>query len=946
VLQAAAARAPQLVVLDDLHAADPSSLLLLHFLVRDLRASPLMVVGTYREAEARLLPEVGKTLAQVAREACVLPLRRLDPREVSDFVTHATGAEPSAERVEAIHRRTEGNPLFLRELLRLEGAAERKPEGIREVVRARLSLLTPAVRRTLEAAAVLGRELDLDALVAIADAPLFDVNGQLALAEDAGIVEPLEQAGRFRFTHGLLREGLYDDLSPDRRAALHRAAAKSLARRDGEPLTELAHHLLRALPAVTVAEAADAALRAAERAMSLLAFEDAAALSVRAVELLEVAAGEERRLFEATLVLGSARIHAADLALGKASCLRAADLARGLHDGERFARAVLGCAYEYTPGVRDVALIGLLHEALAMLPDGDSALRARCMAQLAAERQPEPDARPPIELARAAVAMARRVGDADTLRFTLSMAGLAMLMFADPEERRAVSQEALRLALAVGDKMAAMRAHLCLATDCWELGDRAGADAHVRSYRALSDEFRHSRFRWTSLVLDLPSTLSEGRFDEAERSLRAAEPAMLEDESRGASMAAGPLGFCRAAERYEDLPALEARLRSTFGSLGHALSSCIGEMFIAELHARAGDRQRTEAQLAAVRAHPSFGEIQEATWLALLAEPCHLLGERELAERLYAALLPRAHRFLNLGYLGPSCEPPYSQRLGLLAQTLGRLDDAVAHLSDAESRMVQVGMKPHLARVRCELASVLLARAGAGDRERAAVLLKAAHSLAQELGQAALLPRISALVSEAGAVQPVARTRAPQEPAPSAPLLRLEREGDYYAIRYGARTLRLRDSRGLQVLAELLSCPGQELHVLQLVGADDDAGDRGDAGSVLDAEAVQRYRHRLLELREELEEAEGFADAARAERARGEIDFLSQELARAVGLGGRERRVGGAAERARTTVQKRLRGAIKRIEEELPELGRHLDQSVKTGTFCGYLPEGRSHGRR
>ena len=121
---------------------------------------------------------------------------------------------------------------------------------------------------------------------------------------------------------------------------------------------------------------------------------------------------------------------------------------------------MLGSAYEFTPGVRDVALIALLEEALAALPSGDGALRARCMAQLAAERQPEPDTQGPIELARAAVTMARRVGDADTLRFTLAIAGLAMVAYAEPGEQVACSQEALRLAIAAGDKLAALRANL------------------------------------------------------------------------------------------------------------------------------------------------------------------------------------------------------------------------------------------------------------------------------------------------------------------------------------------------------------------------------------------------------------------------------------------------------------------------------------------------------
>ncbi len=933
-VHAAAARAPQLLVLDDLHAADPSSLQLLHFLVRDLRAGPLLVVGTYRDAEARLSPEVGGTLAQIAREATMLPLRRLDRREVADFIAQATGSAPNQDRVDALHQQTEGIPLFLRERLRLQGSGVGQPDGIREVVRARLSLLTPIVRRTLEAAAVMGREFGLEALATLTETPDFEVRAQLGPAADAGIVEPLDPPARWRFTHVLLREDLYEDLAPDRRTALHRAAALELQRRTGEPaLTEVAHHLLHAIPTVGVGEAADAALRAAQRAMELLAFEDASALLERTARLLEAAAGEERRLFEVLLGLGLARIQAADIQLGKDACLRAIGLARRLGDGELLARAVLGCAYEFTPGVRDLALIALLDEALAALPAGDGSLRARCMAQLAAERQPEPDTQPPIELARAAVAMARRIGDPATLRFALSSAGLAMVALADPTEQLACCQEALRLALAAGDRLVALRANLLMAGASWELGDRAGAKAHIRAHNALDSELRHERVRWLPSFLEAVTALWDGRFDDADRWYRQSEAILQGDESRGVSMLAFPVGLARAAERYQDAPGIEATLRSAFGALHQDLGNCIGEMLIAQLHGRAGDRQRTATQLAAVRAHPLFRDIREPSWLALLVEPCHLMGDVPLAERLYPALLPRAQRFLFLGPMGGYYDPPYSRDLGLLCQTLGRLDEAVAHLADAEARMVQTGQRSQLARVRYELAGVLLARDRAADRERAAALLEQARTLAEELGQSRLLQ----LLPDGAPARSSTDAAAP---------FALRREGDYWTVVSSAGTLRLRDSRGLQLLAQLVASPGQEFHVLQLVSPADEAGDPGDAGPVLDGEAVQSYRGRLLELREVLEEAEGFSDGSRADKARTEMDFLTTELARAVGLGGRERRVGGAAERARTTVQKRLRKVIRRIEDGLPELGKHLDQGIRTGAFCGYLPEGRPRGRR
>ena len=943
-VQAVAATVPQLVVLDDLHAADPSSLQLLHFLVRDLRSAPLMVVGTYREAEVRLAPSMRETLALVAREACMLPLRRLDRSEVADFVAQATGVSASAERVLALHDQTEGNPLFLRELLQLRGPLGHQPDGIREVVRARVSLLTPVVRSVLEAAAVVGREFGAEQLAAVAGAPEPEVRSWMAPAAEAGIVEPLPQTSRWRFTHVLLREALYESLSAERRAALHRAAAAQLRGRGGMPaLAEIAHHLLHAIPAVTVGEAAQAALEAADEAMELLAFEDASLLLARAQKALEGVGGEERKLFEVLLALGVARIRAADLEPGKSTCRRAVELARHLGDGELFARAVLGSAYEFAPGVRNIELIARLEEALTALPAGDGALRARCMGQLAAERQPEPDTLPPMDLAREAVAMARRLGDKGALRFTLTTAGLAMLVYAGASERMAIDQETLRLALTAGDKRVALRAHLLLLNDFWEHGDLRGADPHARSYEALLQEFPHDSFDWVGAGVRAATAMWEGRFDEAERLYREAAKLALSDAARGASMAALPVNLCCAMERYEDLAGVESQVRAGFGGMTHELGGCIGEMLIAQAHGRAGDRVRAAAQLATVRAHPVFADIKEAAWLALLADACHLVGDVALAERLYPALLPRAQSFYNLGPLGPCCEPPYSRQLGLLAETLGRFDDAVSHLTDAEARTTLAGMRSHLARLRYELAGALLGRGRAGDHERAVGLLEDARALAEQLGQAGLLPLVSARVRGAGATDHDATPRAKP---PSERSFTLRREGDYWSVVFGAGALRLRDSRGIQVLALLVASPGQEFHVLQLVApGDDDKGDRGDAGVVLDGEAIQSYRRRLLDLREELEEAEGFSDVGRADRARGEIDSLTQELARGVGLGGRERRAGAAAERARTAVQKRLRNVVTRIADGLPELGTHLEHTIRTGTFCGYLPDGRVRGR-
>jgi predicted Zn-dependent protease len=170
-------------------------------------------------------------------------------------------------------------------------------------------------------------------------------------------------------------------------------------------------------------------------------------------------------------------------------------------------------------------------------------------------------------------------------------------------------------------------------------------------------------------------------------------------------------------------------------------------------------------------------------------------------------------------------------------------------------------------------------------------------------------------------------------------------EGEVWAVAHGGATFRFKDSLGLQYLARLVREPGREVHVLALVGsAAGDPGqgqvvDQGDSGELLDDEARADYRRRLEDLRDTLAEAESFGDAARASRAREEIEFLGAELGRAVGLGGRARRAGSAAERARSAVQRRIKNALERIGETAPALGAYLGRTVKTGNFCMFRPE-------
>jgi hypothetical protein len=165
-------------------------------------------------------------------------------------------------------------------------------------------------------------------------------------------------------------------------------------------------------------------------------------------------------------------------------------------------------------------------------------------------------------------------------------------------------------------------------------------------------------------------------------------------------------------------------------------------------------------------------------------------------------------------------------------------------------------------------------------------------------------------------------------------------DGDVWTLRFAGQTARLRDSKGLRDLAVLLSRPGEQTHVTELAGA---AGATGppspDTGVLADRRALAAYRDRLRELDAELDDADELADRARAERLALEREALLAELGAVTGLGGRPRVAGSDTERMRKAVTNRIRQAVERIDEALPELGRHLRASVHTGTWCRYDPE-------
>ncbi|HKN54924.1 MAG TPA: hypothetical protein VJX66_20655, partial [Amycolatopsis sp.] len=303
--------------------------------------------------------------------------------------------------------------------------------------------------------------------------------------------------------------------------------------------------------------------------------------------------------------------------------------------------------------------------------------------------------------------------------------------------------------------------------------------------------------------------------------------------------------------------------------------------------------------------------------LSLLATGCIALADPGAAAVLYAALTPFAGRFaVPAGAV--SCLGSVELNLAQLAWLSGRDGAAHKHFEAAVTAHRAAGVPAWLALSCLEYARFL------GEDTPA-------RSLRAEGERLARVHRLPAL---------------PTQPAAS---ITMEREGEVWTVRQGSAVVRLPRSRGLAHLAELVRNPGQDIaaEVLAALLAapggtepapEEDLHTAGISDVVLDATARAAYRRRLRELDEEIDEAASWHDPERKAGLEVERDFLVRELAAAVGLGGRPRRLGSNAERARVNVTRAIRTAIRRIADQAPELGASLDTAVRTGTHCRYDP--------
>jgi len=758
---------PLVVILDDLHWADKPSLLLLQFLARDLKDACILVIGTYRDMELGRQHPLSQALGELSRQglSARIVLRGLTEQDVARFIEMTTGINPPENLVRTVYQQTEGNPFFLNEIVRLlvvEGQLERPqvttasgvriPEGVREVIGRRLDQLSDECNRILTIACVIGREFSLDALE-----PLSDVSGDQLLelldeAMAARVIHELPQpVGQYSFVHALIRETLYDEISTARRVRFHRRIGEVLeklyANNPDSHLTELAHHFFQASPAGNSDKAIDYAIRAAKRAISLLAYEEAAGHYERArvtVELQDEV--DEGRRCELSLALGDAQTKAGNNAKAREAFLQAVGIARKRGAAEDFARAALGIGTGLAAfGRVDELQVSILKEALSILAEEDTALRATLLAQLSLALYYSPELREGVN--QQAVEMARRVGDPSAIVAALYSRHVILDGTPNVEERLEVATEILGIAQRGGNKEMELQIRYRRILDLMELAEMPTVDEEIEAYATQADELRQPRYLWLTPFLRASRALTEGRLDECEGLARQAFAVgqRAQDPTSVLFFETIMLALRMVQGLVEDRVAAIKRYMENFPEIPNIRAT------LANLYFRLGRREDAQREFDQVAASDFANLPRDGSWvvtMANLAYVCSYLSDVRRAAILYDLLLPYAERQLVMGSAAIGVGS-ILRFLGILATTMFRWEEAVTHFEGALLMNTRIGAIPSVAFTQQEYGSMLMKRGDPGDREKAHQILDQALATANEIGMHGLIRDVNALKSQA-----------------------------------------------------------------------------------------------------------------------------------------------------------------------------------------------------
>jgi len=732
-----------LVILDDLHWADRSTLLLVRHLVRSERPAPIAVVATYRDTDLSRTHPLAEVLADLRRDRLVtrVSLDGLSRDGVDALISAQVGGGTSGPLVDAVHAETSGNPFFVEEVIdhlveigSLHEGADGGwvsdapigeigiPEGVREVVGRRLSRLSSEANDALLVGAVIGREFELGLVQAIGAGDPGSLLDSLDEALQAGLVVEVSP-GLVAFRHALIRQTLEGELSSTRRVQLHWRVGVALAEA-GAPATVVAAHLYEGVLAGHAGTAAASLIAAGVEQEEVAANEDAVVSYSRAIELLDLPGADDSGLRADALVgRGVAQWALAPFgADGRHDLLAAADVARRAGLDDRLALAASNYAGPLRVGTYDDEVAGLCYEALDRLAGTDSLLKVQLISRLVSQlggwdRLDDAEA-----LSREAMAVADRLEDRETSCLALRTGAIVLQGKGRPAEVEAL----IRRALAIASPATGVPLHWVqvlyltreLALLALEQGDREQFDELRREYEQ-GVRTKHNMFwDWSLHGLEAGIGLAEGRFSEA----KASAAAII---GEGALMLARQhlLSAIRIAEGRLDevVPPLRRFVEAV-------PSMTAWQAVLAAVLTRTGSSDGVEAHVAALSAD-GFAQLPGNAFRPLaihsLCEAVASLRDAERASDLLVIAEPYSGLLVTTG-VAYTVEGAADRAIGQLLLTTGRVDESVDHLERALELEERCGFGALAARTRYWLARALLANGDAGQSAAAAASSQAA----------------------------------------------------------------------------------------------------------------------------------------------------------------------------------------------------------------------------
>jgi tetratricopeptide (TPR) repeat protein len=612
-------------------------------------------------------------------------------------------------------------PLLSREQSRIDQISRRLPATIRDAIARQIEGLSVDATQVLVTAAVVGREFEPWLVGRALDLNRNEIARHLREAAIAQVVERIDRDhGRWRFSHALVRDVLYQSLENDRREMLHAAVGNiidGMAAVRRERLPEVAHHLIEAVSLCGAERAIDITCEAASAASESLAYEEAADFYRRALQVAEssLVDGSERQC-SILLRLGEEQLRSGNREGAKQSFERAARIADSIGAPELLAAAAIGVApgfFAVEAGVPDDFLVSLLRRALQSLGDGEDEWRALVMARLGAALFWSEDGQEGVELSRRAWELADRLGN-PVLRLQVVLARwLAEWTPSAVDERRELASAAVELARSMNSKEALVIALLHRCVGELECGEMGAFDRSAEEFRSLAIELKQPQALWYASLLEAARALHAGRFVRAEERMREYVDIGRRIGDANVFLSRMAQSLVHASERgdVEEIVAIsEEASRHYPVFIGWRASRCWGLALTGQVIAA----NRGLDELIRIIEGPAHRRLDWPTTLALMSEVAWLLKREDAAEVVHKLLLPLQGRTLVLGFCVMTWGP-VSRYLGLLAETLGRHNDAENWYARAIHESARSEGDPWLARSEAGLYRVRRALGGSSD---------------------------------------------------------------------------------------------------------------------------------------------------------------------------------------------------------------------------------------